>query len=153
VCAFFSLQDLAVRIKTERGRGGGAEDILYENLHGVTQGGIQLTSNYDPGLPRTNVSATPVIRRITIRNVTANTEARKKNQRPSAFLLLSNLVQFLCVCPEPVLAKHSFVVRNLTNQRALFLLPLGLSAGLHGTVDLSNARLCAELRRAVRRAD
>ena len=108
MCAFFSLQDLAVRIKTERGRGGGAEDILYENLHGVTQGGIQLTSNYDPGLPRTNVSATPVIRRITIRNVTANTEARKKNQRPSAFLLLSNMVQFLCVCPEPVLAKHRF---------------------------------------------
>jgi hypothetical protein len=107
VCAFFSLQDLAVRIKTERGRGGGAEDILYENLHGVTQGGIQLTSNYDPGLPRTNESATPVIRRITIRNVTANTEARKKNLRPSVFLcpIWSN---FACVCPEPVLAKHRF---------------------------------------------
>lgn len=69
----FGGADLAVRIKTERGRGGGAEDILYENLHGATQGGIQLTSNYDPGLPATNLSATPVIRRITLRNVTAHT--------------------------------------------------------------------------------
>jgi polygalacturonase len=107
VCVF-SVQDLAVRIKTERGRGGGAEDILYENLHGVTQGGIQLTSNYDPGLPRTNVSATPVIRRITIRNVTANTEARKKNQQSFVFLLLSNLVQ-LCLClSRACLGKASF---------------------------------------------
>lgn len=69
----FGGADLAVRIKTERGRGGGAEDIMYENLHGATQGGIQLTSNYDPGLPATNLSATPVIRRITLRNVTAHT--------------------------------------------------------------------------------
>ena len=96
-----------MRIKTERGRGGGAEDILYENLHGVTQGGIQLTSNYDPGLPRTNVSATPVIRRITIRNVTANTEARKKNLTAVCFLV-SNLVQ-LCLClSRACLGKASF---------------------------------------------
>ena len=81
-----------MRIKTERGRGGGAEDILYENLHGVTHGGIQLTSNYDPGLPRTNMSATPVIRRITIRNVTANTQVRKKTTRPYLFFIWSSLL-------------------------------------------------------------
>ena len=145
-----------MRIKTERGRGGGAEDILYENLHGVTQGGIQLTSNYDPGLPRTNVSATPVIRRITIRNVTANTEARKKNLTAVCF---SSPVQFgpTLLVFVPSLSWQSIVLSyetSLTNARRFCCrCRLGLSAGLYGTVDLSNARLCAELRRAVGRAD
>jgi hypothetical protein len=38
-----------VRIKTMRGRGGGVEDVLYENLHGSTVAGIQLTENYHSG--------------------------------------------------------------------------------------------------------
>lgn len=68
--------DLAVRIKTARGRGGGAEDILFQNLIGTTQAGIQFTLDYDvPPAPRTNSSATPVIRRVTLRNVTAFTQA------------------------------------------------------------------------------
>ena len=70
--------DLAVRIKTQRGRGGGVEDVLYQNLSGSTVAGIQLTLNYGGGdLPPTNGSATPVIRRITLRNVSAVTQACK----------------------------------------------------------------------------
>jgi polygalacturonase len=36
--------NLAVRLKTSRGRGGGIEGVLYENLSGRTNGGIQLNS-------------------------------------------------------------------------------------------------------------
>jgi len=66
--------DLAVRIKTARGRGGGAEDIVFENLSGETKAGVQLTLNYKvPSPPPTNATATPTIRRITLRNVSAVT--------------------------------------------------------------------------------
>lgn len=54
-----------------RGRGGGVEDVLYENLAGSTNAGIQLTLNYGNAAP-TNASATPEIRRITVRNVTVH---------------------------------------------------------------------------------
>ena len=64
---------LAVRIKTMRGRGGGVEDVLYENLRGKTESGIQLTLNYHSA-DKTNTSATPVLRRITIRNVSIETK-------------------------------------------------------------------------------
>jgi polygalacturonase len=60
--------NLAVRIKTMRGRGGGVEDVLYENLEGKVVGGVQLTLNYKSADP-TNISATPVMRRITLRNI------------------------------------------------------------------------------------
>lgn len=62
--------NLAVRIKSMRGRGGGVEDVLYENLRGSTVSGIQLTLNYKQGTPPTNLTATPTFRRITVRNVT-----------------------------------------------------------------------------------
>lgn len=62
--------NLAVRIKSMRGRGGGVEDVLYENLSGSTVSGIQLTLKYKKGTPPTNVTATPTFRRITVRNVT-----------------------------------------------------------------------------------
>ena len=38
--------NLAVRIKTMRGRGGGVEDVLYQNMTGSTISGIQITDNY-----------------------------------------------------------------------------------------------------------
>ena len=44
--------DLAVRAKTSRGRGGGAEDIVFERLAGTTAAGIQLTLHYDVPPPR-----------------------------------------------------------------------------------------------------
>jgi polygalacturonase len=61
--------NLAVRIKTMRGRGGGVEDVVYENLSGATTSAIQLTLNYGNAAP-TNASATPEMRRITLRNLT-----------------------------------------------------------------------------------
>jgi hypothetical protein len=42
-----------------RGRGGGVEDVLYENLEGSVIAGIQLTENYAKGTKPTNASATP----------------------------------------------------------------------------------------------
>lgn len=65
--------DLAVRIKSMRGRGGGVEDVTYENLKVTVVGGVQLTLNYHVA-DRTNSTATPVIRRITIRNVDVSAE-------------------------------------------------------------------------------
>ena len=47
---------------------------MYENLEGTTIGGIQLTLNYKQADP-TNASATPEIRRITVRNVHIRTSS------------------------------------------------------------------------------
>lgn len=66
--------NLAVRIKSMRGRGGGVEDVLYQNLTGSTKAGIQLTLNYHSGVPPTNATATPSLRRITIRDVVLKTK-------------------------------------------------------------------------------
>ena len=66
--------NLAVRIKTARGRGGGVEDVLYENLDGSAVSGISLNLNYEKDVPRTNDTATPSIRRITVRNVNLKVE-------------------------------------------------------------------------------
>jgi len=60
--------NLAVRIKSMRGRGGGVEDVLYENLEGDVVSAIQLTLNYHT-VPPTNATATPVMRRITVRDM------------------------------------------------------------------------------------
>jgi len=61
--------NLAVRIKTMRGRGGGVEDVLYQNLTGSVLAGVQLTLNYHPGIKPTNNTATPSMRRITLRDI------------------------------------------------------------------------------------
>jgi hypothetical protein len=45
------------------------EDVLYENMVGETVSGIQLTLNYHAGTPPTNKTATPELRRITLRNM------------------------------------------------------------------------------------
>ena len=60
--------NLAVRIKTMRGRGGGVEDVLYENMWGECNSGIQLTLHYGSAAP-TNNSATPEMRDITLKDI------------------------------------------------------------------------------------
>jgi len=40
--------NLAVRIKSMRGRGGGVEDVLYQNLTGSVISAVQLTLNCEP---------------------------------------------------------------------------------------------------------
>eukprot|EP00658_Telonema_sp_P-2_P066314 TRINITY_DN55363_c0_g1_i2.p1 TRINITY_DN55363_c0_g1~~TRINITY_DN55363_c0_g1_i2.p1 ORF type:complete len:391 (-),score=60.19 TRINITY_DN55363_c0_g1_i2:253-1425(-) len=60
--------NLAVRIKTARGRGGGVENVLYENLAGSVLAGISLSLNYETK-PATNATATPEMRGITLRNL------------------------------------------------------------------------------------
>ena len=60
--------NLAVRIKSMRGRGGGVEDVLYQNLTGKTIAGLQLTLNYHEA-DKTNATATPEIRGITIKDM------------------------------------------------------------------------------------
>ena len=65
--------NLAVRIKTMRGRGGGVEDVLYQNMTGDAIGGVQLTLNYHTTPGPTNDTATPVLRRITVRDLHVRT--------------------------------------------------------------------------------
>jgi hypothetical protein len=65
----------AVRIKSARGRGGGVEDVLYEDFYGVADSGVQLTLNYEKDVPETNVSATPTLRRITVRNMDVSVDS------------------------------------------------------------------------------
>jgi len=60
--------NLAVRLKTMRGRGGGIQDILYQNLTGKVISGLQLTLNYHDTQP-TNWTATPELNGITIKDV------------------------------------------------------------------------------------
>ena len=38
--------NLAVRLKTSRGRGGGIQNVVYLHLSGKTNGGIQLNTHY-----------------------------------------------------------------------------------------------------------
>lgn len=66
--SFLNGTNLAVRIKSMRGRGGGVEDVVYEGLRGSVLNGVQLTLNYGAAKP-TNFSATPEIRRITVREL------------------------------------------------------------------------------------
>lgn len=60
--------NLAVRIKSMRGRGGGVEGVVYDGLRGSVKAAIQLTLNYHQTAP-TNSTATPVLRNVTIRNL------------------------------------------------------------------------------------
>lgn len=58
----------AVRIKSCRGRGGGVDSVLYQNLQGSAGEAISLTLDYSKVAP-TNITATPVIRNIAIRDL------------------------------------------------------------------------------------
>jgi polygalacturonase len=64
-----SAVEAVVRMKSMRGRGGGIEHVLYENITGSVQQAIQITLNYKKNAKPTNASATPIIRNVTIRNV------------------------------------------------------------------------------------
>jgi len=61
--------DLAVRLKTQRGIGGGIEDVVYQNLTGEVLSGVQLTLNYDEEGPPANQTPTPTIKRIFVKDV------------------------------------------------------------------------------------
>ncbi len=64
--------DLGIRIKSQRGRGGTVENIVYKDivLEDVAIA-VQVTLNYTPNLPVTNVTATPVFKDIFLHNVKA----------------------------------------------------------------------------------
>ena len=59
------------RIKSERGRGGTVENIIYRNITANNvQEMISFTLNYASGLKPTNESATPKLRNIWVDDVT-----------------------------------------------------------------------------------
>lgn len=62
-----------VRLKSERGRGGLIDNIIYRNLTLSSIGGqaIQVTLNYANNLPPTNVTATPRMQNILVENIQA----------------------------------------------------------------------------------
>jgi exo-poly-alpha-galacturonosidase len=60
--------EAVVRIKSMRGRGGGVERILYENITGQVSQAIQINLNYKKA-KKTNASATPIVRNIVVRDV------------------------------------------------------------------------------------
>ena len=61
--------EAVVRMKSQRGRGGGAERLLFEGIHGDVLTAIQINMEYKKALP-TNASATPLFRDIAVRDVT-----------------------------------------------------------------------------------
>ena len=69
--------DAGVRLKSERGRGGLVANVAWRNLMLTGVGEVvQITDNYDPGLPPTNATATPRFENITISNVRSANAAR-----------------------------------------------------------------------------
>lgn len=59
-----------VRIKSERGRGGLVTNITYRSITLVNASiAVQITDNYDPGIPPTNATATPIISNVTVENL------------------------------------------------------------------------------------
>lgn len=61
--------NVAVRIKSARGRGGGVRKVTYDNLVGRANEAIQLTLDYEKDVAPTNASATPQILDVDIRNL------------------------------------------------------------------------------------
>jgi len=61
--------EAVVRMKTERGRGGGAERLLFENNAGDVLTAIQINMGYSKKAKPTNATATPLFHNITVRNV------------------------------------------------------------------------------------
>ena len=61
------------RIKSERGRGGLVANVTYKNIRMENcSEAIQVTDNYDPGIPPTNSTATPTFRNITMEGIYAD---------------------------------------------------------------------------------
>lgn len=65
--------ELALSIKTERGRGGVVSGITFKNVTIVNTGcpAIQLSELYHSGIPRGNASTTPILRNISFEGVVA----------------------------------------------------------------------------------
>ena len=66
--------NLAVRLKTMRGRGGGIQNVSYVNLSGRVVSAVQLTLDYGPA-PPTNGSATPEIHDVLVRDLDLEAES------------------------------------------------------------------------------
>lgn len=64
--------EAVVRMKSQRGRGGGAERLLFQGMRGDVLTAIQINMEYKEA-KATNASATPHFRDITVRNVTVTT--------------------------------------------------------------------------------
>lgn len=60
--------NVGVRLKSMRGRGGGIENVLYQNMSGSVEQAVSISLNYHTADP-TNASATPIFRNITIADV------------------------------------------------------------------------------------
>lgn len=74
-----------VRIKSMRGRGGGVERVLYEDLSGVVEQAIQINLVYKKA-KSTNATATPIVRDIALRNVQIETTGQgSKGSLPIVF--------------------------------------------------------------------
>eukprot|EP00039_Didymoeca_costata_P001511 m.53034 g.53034 ORF g.53034 m.53034 type:complete len:429 (+) comp10836_c1_seq2:109-1395(+) len=60
-----------IRMKSQRGRGGVVQDIVYRNINMIDIEGqcIQTTLNYHHDIAPTNASATPVLKNVLIENV------------------------------------------------------------------------------------
>eukprot|EP00123_Amoebidium_parasiticum_P014158 comp22363_c1_seq1/m.33326 comp22363_c1_seq1/g.33326 ORF comp22363_c1_seq1/g.33326 comp22363_c1_seq1/m.33326 type:complete len:468 (-) comp22363_c1_seq1:237-1640(-) len=108
-----------VRLKSQRGRGGFVENILYENIriHNVKIG-IQATLNYREVDP--SVKPTPNFRNITIRNVFATSVRRQLGsidglaEAPIDGIVLENVFLFGEEKVKPLKCKDAIGV-SLTN--------------------------------------
>ena len=72
------------RIKSERGRGGTIEQIVFRDI--VAQDlemMVSFTLNYDK-VPPTNKSATPILRDVTLQNYTFTSSSSSKGQKMNA---------------------------------------------------------------------
>lgn len=66
-----------VRLKSERGRGGLVSNVTWQKLTLVNVGEVvQITDNYDPGLPPTNATATPRFENISVIDVHSTNAAK-----------------------------------------------------------------------------
>lgn len=63
-----------VRIKSQRGRGGLVANVTYRDIRLANTDGeaVQLTMNYNPGLPPTNATATPRLFNVTVENLVSD---------------------------------------------------------------------------------
>jgi polygalacturonase len=64
--------EAVVRMKSKRGRGGGAERLIFQGIRGDVLTAIQINMEYKSSKP-TNASATPLFRDITVRDVVVTT--------------------------------------------------------------------------------
>ena len=59
-------------MKTGRGRGGGAEHVLFQGITGNVGTALQINMGYGKQVERTNASATPQFRDIMVRDTVSS---------------------------------------------------------------------------------